>query len=516
MHDAGIRATSHGVQFAARKVSLVVTVALVGCQDAGAIAGPAPMPTLALAAVAAPAHGEAIPEEYVVLFADDVSDVPGLAKQLAVQHGASVRFTYSSALKGFASHMSAQAAAALARHPRVASVEPDRTVPLAAVQATADWGLDRVDQRSRPLDSQFNYTSAGEGVSIYIIDSGIRLSHVDLEGRAVAGYTSVSDGLGAADCTGHGTHVAGIAGSRTHGVAKRARLVSVRVYDCNSIATMSGLLGGIEWITKNAPRPAVANMSLGGDYSATLNAAVQNSIAAGVTYVVSAGNYSKDACTVSPASVATAITVGASTSTDEQASFSDFGSCVDVYAPGIAIRSTYHTGDNATYVLGGTSMSAPFAAGVAALYLSAHPQATPAEVSLAITRSATPGALAKLGAGSPNLLLFSRFAADSTAPAPVTSPTAAPATATDAPPVAALSVSCARARCTLDGTASSDDRGIVAYAWDFGDGSPVVTGAMARLTRTYESVGSFAVTLTVTDVSGQNSRVRRTVTIKRL
>jgi subtilisin family serine protease len=490
---------------------------LTACQDPaapadagrfGALDAPGPLAS----ASPAPHAGDVIPDEYIVTFRDDEKDVPGLAKQLAAQHGGTVRFTYTAALRGFAARLPAQAVEALQRNPQIAQIEQDRFVPLADIQTYADWGLDRIDQRSLPLNLQYDYPSTGSGVSVYIIDTGIRLSHSEFGGRATAGYTSINDGLGAGDCGGHGTHVAGIVGSRKYGVAKGASLVSVRVYDCAGNGTMSGLLGGIDWVTRNARKPAVANMSMGGASSFTLDQAVQSSIHSGITYVVSAGNYSKDACTISPARVPAAITVGATDESDAQATFSDFGSCVDLYAPGVSILSTYYTSDTASYYLSGTSMAAPFASGAAALYLSANPQASPATVSDALTVSSTVSALRHLGSGSPNRLLFvGGFAAPVTTVTPTPPPPAV-----DAPPVASVTASCARSRCTLDASASVDDKGIVSYTWNFGDGSPVASGASATIAKSYATAGVFTVTVTVTDGSGQSARAQRAVSIKRV
>jgi subtilisin family serine protease len=421
-----------------------------------------------------------------------------------------MRFEYQTAIRGFAARLPAAAMDGLRRDPRVARVEQDATVPLADVQEGADWGLDRIDQRVLPLNYEYAYTGAGAGATVYIVDTGIRMSHLEFDGRAVPGYSSINDGRGGNDCAGHGTHVAGIVGSRQYGVAKNARLVSVRVYDCSGSGTMSGLLGGIDWITRNAQRPAVANMSLGGTYSATLNQAVQTSIDAGITYVVSAGNYSKDACTISPASVRGAITVGASTHRDEQASFSDYGECVDLYAPGLSILSAYHTSDTASYSLSGTSMAAPFAAGAAAVYLASNPTASPAQVSQALTSNATVGVLTRLGAGSPSRLLFTSSNATEVAPTPT------PVSTADGSPTASLTVACARARCKLDASGSTDDHGIVRYQWNFGDGMVAIGGGTSVVTRTYQSVGSYMVTVTVTDSAGQTASAHRAVNIRKI
>jgi subtilisin family serine protease len=268
-----------GAAARAMGVHLVAAVAaplLVGCSDAVSPVGPSGGgPAVRAAVPSSPAAGDPMPDEYIITFRDSVGDPTGLARRTVAEHGGTLRFAYGAALKGFAAHLPAQAAEALRRNPQVARVEQDYSIPLAEVQDGVEWGLDRIDQRSRPLDYQYSYSSTGSGVSVYIIDTGIRMSHAQFGGRAVPGYTSVNDGRGGGDCTGHGTHVAGIVGSRAYGVAKAATVVSVRVYDCNNVATLSGMLAGVDWVTKNARKPAVANMSLGGAYSATLNQSVQ-------------------------------------------------------------------------------------------------------------------------------------------------------------------------------------------------------------------------------------------------
>jgi subtilisin family serine protease len=333
--------------------------------------------------------------------------VPARAESLAGTYGGVVRQTYAAALNGFQVTMSAQAAKKLAADPAVAYVEQDQHVSIAATQNNATWGIDRIDQRALPLSTTFTYpNSAGTGVTAYIIDTGILITHSQFGGRASSGRDFVDNDANATDCNGHGTHVAGTVGGSTYGVAKSVRLVAVRVLSCSGSGTTAGVVGGINWVTANAVRPAVANMSLGGGASASLDSAVTNSINSGVTYAIAAGNSNANACNSSPARVANAITVGSTTRTDARSSFSNIGTCLDIFAPGSSITSAWHTSTSATNTISGTSMAAPHVAGAAALVLGANRTFTPAQVRTALVNNATAGVVAGAGSGSPNRLLF--------------------------------------------------------------------------------------------------------------
>ena len=368
----------------------------------------------------APASDEAqaIPDQYIVVFRDDVADAPGLSRRLAATHGGQVRYTYEHALKGFAARMSAQAAAALERNPNVSYVEQDQVMYASTVQSGATWGIDRVDQRNLPLSTTYSYDKTGAGVSAYIIDTGIRFSHSEFTSapgtsRAVSGFDAI-DGGSADDCNGHGTHVAGTVGGTMYGIAKGVRLVGVRVLSCSGSGSNSGVIAGVDWVTANHVKPAVANMSLGGGASTAIDDAVRRSIAAGVTYAIAAGNgnfigIAQDACKYSPARVADAITVGATDKTDRKASFSNYGRCLDIFGPGVAITSAWYETDAQTKSLNGTSMATPHVAGVAALYLQSNPGATPSGVASALTANATPNKVTSAGSGSPNRLLFTAY-----------------------------------------------------------------------------------------------------------
>ena len=347
---------------------------------------------------------------YIVVFRKDVPDPARLATQLAgAAHGA-LRFTYSHALKGFAADLPDQAVEGLRRNPNVSYVEADQSVRLfgggTQPAPPAPWGLDRVDQRTLPLSDSYTWGTSGAGVSVYIIDTGIRTTHVDFGGRAVWDFNAVKGNDPDTDCLGHGTHVAGTVGGTTYGVAKGVSLHAVKVLDCTGNGRWSWVIAGIDWVTAHAAKPAVANMSLGGDYNQAVNDAVQGSIGSGVTYAVAAGNSSTDACRFSPASAPNALTVGASTNLDGQASYSNFGSCLDLYAPGTFILSDWNSSDTTAVYLSGTSMATPHVAGAAALYLEAHPTASPAEVTSYLLAAATRDRITGIGTGSPNLLLF--------------------------------------------------------------------------------------------------------------
>ena len=351
------------------------------------------------------AHSEPIEGQYIVVLKQGAS-TPDTHAQRARQRGGRVHHVYSRAVRGFAASLTPQQLEEMRNDPDVELIEQDHTVSIAEMQAQATWGLDRVDQVDRPLDTVYNYTLTGQGVYAFILDTGILSTHSEFTGRMGTGYTVIADGKGTEDCNGHGTHVAGTVGGTTWGVAKQVTLVPVRVLGCTGSGSWSGVIAGIDWVANGALRPAVINMSLGGGKSTSLNAAVEGAIAKGVTVVVAAGNNGAIACNYSPASAPSAITVGATTSADSRATYSNYGSCVDIFAPGSSITSAWYTGATATNTINGTSMATPHVAGAAALVLQANPGATPLAVTTFLKANASAGKVASAGVGSPNLLLY--------------------------------------------------------------------------------------------------------------
>ncbi len=354
-------------------------------------------------------NGAAIPDSYIVVFKTSVpqSRVRALAAQLTREHGGEVGFTYQSALRGFSVEMKEAQALALSRHPQVEYIEEDTMVEGAAVQNSPTWALDRLDQRNLPLNASYNYANSGAGANVYVIDSGIRMTHQEFGGRALLAYDNVADGQNGNDCNGHGTHVAGIIGGSTYGVAKSAKLWSVRVLNCLNQAPISRIIAGMDWVVANSVKPAVANLSfITTTANDTIDLAVRNLVASGVTTVVAAGNNNIDAGARSPARVTEAITVAASDMNDNRATFSNFGAVVDVFAPGVDIVSASSVDDAATNIRSGTSSAAPFVAGLAARYLASRPGDQPDAVSQAIRNAATPGIVFNSGAGTPNLLAY--------------------------------------------------------------------------------------------------------------
>lgn len=355
----------------------------------------------------------AIPGRYIVVLDVDAAGRTGdlftaarITSDLTNAYGGVATDIYSYALNGFSAEMSEEQALKLSADPRVKFVEEDSVMEATITQSNPPWGLDRIGQRDLPLNQTYSYTRTGAGVNVYIIDTGIRRTHTQFEGRAFVGFDAVGDGQNTNDCNGHGTHVSGTVGGSTYGVAKGVRLFAVRVLNCNGSGTNSGVIAGVNWVTANHISPAVANMSLGGGASTALDTAVNNSINSGVTYAIAAGNANTNAANSSPARVGAAITVGSSTMSDARSSFSNFGSVVDIFAPGSSILSAWRSSDTATATLSGTSMATPHVAGVAARFLQSNPSAAPATVRNEIVGQATLNHLSGIPSGTANRLLF--------------------------------------------------------------------------------------------------------------
>lgn len=456
-------------------------------------------------------QSEAIPGRYIVVFKNSVSNPAAEAANLMRGLGGQLHHTYTSALKGFAASLPDTALQGIRNNPNVDYIEQDQTVSLnetAALQTQnqATWGLDRIDQVNRPLDVlyYYNYTGAGAGVTAFIIDTGIRATHTDFQGRVQSGFTAINDGNGTNDCNGHGTHVAGTVGGATWGVAKGVSLIPVRVLNCQGSGTWSGVIAGIDFAANSTLRPAVANLSLGGGASSSVDAAVAGAVNKNVTMVVAAGNSNADACNTSPAREPSAITVGATTSSDARASYSNYGSCVDLFAPGSGITSAWNSSDNATNTISGTSMASPHAAGVAALALAANPAASPWAVASFLSTNATANLLSSIGTGSPNKLVYSLAAGAPTEPV-----------------IQVVAVSSLVGKSTRSGanwrahaTATILDvntRAVVANATVTGSFSPggtasCVTGSTGSCTMNSATISRFTglTVMTVTKVSGTN------------
>ncbi|MEV6314860.1 S8 family peptidase [Streptomyces sp. NPDC051776] len=395
-----------------RTTSSRVTTAITAAAAAALLGG-----LTALPADAAPADGtivgagasDAVKGSYIVTFkqGSGLKSASAEGKKLVAAYGGTVLRIYRAALNGYAVRLDAAGARRLAADPAVEKVYQDRRVSIGATQDNPpSWGLDRIDQAALPLDQKYTYPdSAGSGTTVYVIDTGVRISHADFGGRAADGYDAVDNDNTAQDGHGHGTHVASTAAGTAHGVAKSAKVVAVRVLNDQGSGTTAGVVAGIDWVTQNHSGPSVANMSLGGGADEALDTAVKNSIASGVTYAVAAGNSSADAEGFSPARVPEAITVGSTTNADGRSYFSNFGARLDIFAPGSDITGAWNTSDDATNTISGTSMASPHVAGAAAVYLAGHTSATPAEVAQALSDGATPDVVTDPGSGSPNKLL---------------------------------------------------------------------------------------------------------------
>lgn len=470
---------------------LAASVLAAACGD-----GFAPLePLRAPPSIAATQVSSAMVDRYIVVLRVAGPDVAAEASRLVPPRDGEVEWIYRHALRGFVARVGPAKAIELRADRAVGLVEADQSVSTGTTQSpTPSWGLDRIDQRSG-LDDSYTYNRTGAGVRLYGIDTGIRATHVEFGGRVAAGFTAINDGRGTSDCDGHGTHTASTAAGTTYGVAKGMTVVPVRVLNCQGSGTVSGVIAGIDWVTGHALLPAVANMSLGAGASSALDQAVANSVGAGVVYVVSAGNSAGNACNQSPAREPSALTVAATRSNDARADFSNYGPCVDLFAPGVGIRAASASTNTAVTTKSGTSMSAPHVAGVAGLYLEAFPNATPAEVAQAILSGATQGAVTFPGSGSPNRLLYMGFIG---------------AGGANQPPMAAFTYSCVGTSCTFDGSPSTDDFGIVEYRWAASNRASK-TGKIVSYA--WDQPRTVDVTLTVRDAGGLTDSITKTFAV---
>jgi len=455
--------------------------------------------------------GKIIPGQYIVAlnefpgqpkgkavgYADGISRakevIMGLMREKSIPAD-KLGFVYAFAIEGFSASLTDVQVASLLKDKRVKYVEPDQVISISGSQSGAAWGIDRVDQRDLPLNQTYTWEATGSGVTAYIIDTGILYGHTEFNGRASFGFDAF--GETGDDGNGHGTHVAGTTGGTTYGVAKGVNLIAVRVLDNSGTGSVSGVVAGMDWVTSNANKPAVANMSLGGGASTTIDNAVTRLFNTGVPVVVAAGNNGKDAGNYSPARAINAYTVGATTSTDAKASYSNYGNSVNIFAPGSSIKSAWYTSNTATNTISGTSMASPHVAGGAALFLETNPTATPQQVYDALTTNSTKNKVTSSKTTNNHLLYTLGFGGT----APVNLSPVAKFTFTTSGLVASFNA----------GTSSDSDGSIVSYAWNFGDGS---TGSGVTASRNYATAGTYSVTLTVTDNAGATGTTSQSVAV---
>lgn len=488
---------------------------LAACNDATA---PSPVQSTPPHTAANSPNADVWAGHYIVVLKQGTATPENLLHRISFRHAMTLDQKFGTVMHGFAAAVDSGDLDKLRADPDVDRIEPDRFVKQMGSQTGMGWALDRLDQHGLPLNNTFSYGATGAGVNIYIVDGGIRYTHSEFGGRAHSAYDAL--GGNGSDCSGHGTGVAGIAGGSVHGVAKASTIWSVRVFPCSGSTPLSTILAGVDWVTAHHKSPAVANLSLGAGTAPILDSAVSKSIQSGVTYVIAAGNSGVDACTSSPAKVKTAITVGAIDVTDLRPSWSNYGSCVALFAPGVNVTAADYYSDASLANWNGTSMAAPFVAGAAALYLSEHPTASPATVRSSLTGNTTNSVLTNL-LGSTNKLLYTGWIGNSTTPAAPASP-AAPAASPVAPPAAGAprppsitpvggvgaEYACASRVCSFDAGGSGPTGGVTSYLWYFGDGSSATS---RTVTHTYGSGSTYAFSLSIVTGTGKKYYVSKSI-----
>lgn len=474
---------------------------LVACNDATA-------PTTAKSSTpTVPANGPSAdirPGHYIVVLKSGATSSEAVLNRHSFRRAVTMDQHFKTVVQGFAAAVADEDLESLRNDPDVERIEPDRYVHQLGAETGMGWALDRVDQHAMPLNGTFDYGATGSGVNIYVVDGGIRYTHTEFGGRAHFAYDAL--GGDGSDCNGHGTGVAGIAAGSVHGVAKAANIYSVRVFPCSGTTNLSTILAGVDWVTAHHRSPAVANLSLGAAAAPILDTAVERSIRSGVTYVVAGGNNGGDACAMSPGKLPDVITVGATDASDTRASWSNYGSCVHMFAPGVAVPSADYYSDVALASWNGTSMSAPMVSGAVALYLQGHPTASPSTVRSAILGNSTTS-LVKNTSGSANRLLYTSFVGSVTAP---TTTTTAP-TPTPIASVTGIGVAykCASGLCGFDASASAPSGGVASYAWRFGDGT---TATGRTVSHKYGSSASYTWALDIVSGTGNKYSTGKSIT----
>ena len=485
---------------------------IAACNDAST----APLPALASApkAPAIAPSADVIKGHYIVVLKSGAPSSEALVHRHALSKALKMDQKFGTVMHGFSAAVSDEDIDSLRNDPDVESIVQDRYVHQLGTETGMGWALDRVDQKLMPLNGAFAYGATGAGVNIYVVDGGIRYTHSEFGGRAKFAFDAL--GGNGSDCNGHGTGVAGIAAGSVHGVAKAATIWSVRVFPCSGTSTLSTILAGVDWVTANHKSPAVANLSLGAAAAPILDTAVERSIRSGVTYVTAGGNNGGDACAMSPGKLKNVINVGATDASDTRASWSNYGSCITMFAPGVSVASSDYYSDVALANWNGTSMAAPMVSGAVALYLQGHPTATPATVRAAIVGNGTAATVKNLS-GSGDKLLYTAWIGSATATPPVVPP-AAPVAPPATPPVApviptvvgaAVSYKCLNNVCAFDASASKPAAGVSTYAWTFGDGK---VGTGSKWVHTYPSSANYTWSVKIVDKAGHVYTTGKTIT----